>query len=120
NPGGAVAEVTETDGERALAQVYNGHGEVIERILSHDSDVVAGFDWSDRDGWGRVTGEQATLDGTVAERGFVYDPLGQLVEVNDGNGTVLEAYGYDDDGNRTATTVDGVTLHTTYDLRNRP
>ncbi len=71
-----------------------------------------------RDKLGRVSQRVETVGGVTATYTYAYDAAGRLREVRR-NGDVVEAYTYDDNGNRLTATTAGGDLTATYDDRDR-
>ena len=71
-----------------------------------------------RDAVGRIAQKSETIGGVTDNYAYAYDAAGQLVEVRK-NGTAVESYGYDANGNRTGATVAGTTITATYDAQDR-
>src|SRR6185503_19339580 len=71
-----------------------------------------------RDKLGRITQKTETVGGVADTYSYSYDLAGRLTGV-DKNGASVESYGYDDNGNRTSATVNGLTSNATYDDQDR-
>jgi RHS repeat-associated protein len=106
-----------TLGNVASTWGYNGFAEVTAIRAAFNNSTLYQVGYT-RDQLGRVSQRVETIGGVSATYDFAYDVLGRLLEVRMNN-AVVEAYTYDDNGNRlTATTVaGGVTA--TYDDRDR-
>jgi RHS repeat-associated protein len=70
------------------------------------------------DAIGRLTAKTETVAGQSHTFQYAYDSLGQLVSVSR-DGTPVEAYAYDANGNRIQSTVNGVTTGATHDAQDR-
>jgi RHS repeat-associated protein len=70
------------------------------------------------DAIGRLTAKTDTVAGVSHEFQYAYDPLGQLVSVTR-DGTPVETYVYDANGNRIQATVNGLTIDATHDAQDR-
>jgi RHS repeat-associated protein len=71
-----------------------------------------------RDGLGRVTQKQETIGGVTTLLDYGYDSRGRLASVTR-NGTLVESYAYDGNGNRIGTTVAGVARVASHDDQDR-
>jgi RHS repeat-associated protein len=70
------------------------------------------------DAVGRVTAKNETIGGVTDNYAYTYDLAGQLTTVRR-NGTTVESYVYDANGDRTAATVAGQAISATYDAQDR-
>jgi RHS repeat-associated protein len=94
-------------------RTYNEHGEPTGYLARAGGTPVLELAYT-RDGVGRMTAKTETIQGTTANYAYFYDVAGRLVRVEK-NGTAVEQYTYDANGNRTSGTVGGTTLNGTYD-----
>jgi len=92
--GGALAIAIDYDDlGRIRARSHRANGREVYRIeLAHDT-------------IGRITEKRETVPGSAAAHGYAYDADGQLVEVRR-DGTTVERYAYDANGNRTSRQVE--------------
>jgi RHS repeat-associated protein len=96
---------------------YNGFGDVTSySALAGASNLYAAS--YQRDASGRVVRKVETIEGTTSTFDYTYDLRGQLTQVTR-DGEVIEAYGYDPNGNRTSATVGGSSINPTYDDQDR-
>jgi RHS repeat-associated protein len=97
-PGASVSTISD-------AQLQLNYGrDSIARLTSRAQQVSGQHPFAisiDRDAAGRVTRREETLAGTQTIYDYTYDAAGQLVRVVH-DGTVVERYAYDLNGNRTA------------------
>lgn len=109
-PDGAVSEVT--DGTVTITLTYDDRGLVTKRV--HSVDGTAFYEVAfDHDAAGLLVERTETVDGTTRTETFDYDPDGRLTTVTR-NGSTVEQYAYDANGNRTSKTVDGAAETATY------
>jgi RHS repeat-associated protein len=106
-----------TLGVVSSALTYNGFGEVTNYSASAGGSLLysAGFS---RDVLGRIAQKTETAGGVTDTFTYTYDVAGQLTAVAE-NGTTVERYVYDTNGNRTDATVGGVDVSATYDAQDR-
>ena len=71
-----------------------------------------------RNAVGQITQRQETIGGVADTIAYAYDTMGQLVSVTR-DGTVVESYSYDANGNRLTATLSGATRSATYDAQDR-
>jgi RHS repeat-associated protein len=110
----ANGQVTGTAlGVVADERTYNEHGEPTGYRATAGGTPVLELAYT-RDGVGRITGKTETIQGVTANYAYSYDVAGRLVRVEK-NGTAVEQYTYDANGNRTSGTAGGTTLNGTYD-----
>ena len=96
---------------------YNGFGEVNAIGTAFNGGALYHVGYT-RDNLGRIAQKVETIGGVTATYDYAYDLADRLREVRM-NGAVVEAYTYDDNGNRlTATTVGG-SVNASYDTRDR-
>lgn len=96
---------------------YNGFAEVNAVRTAFNASGLYEIAYT-RDKLGRVSHKVETIGGVTATYDYRYDLAGHLVEVQL-NGTVIEAYTYDNNGNRLTATTPGGTIGATYDTRDR-
>ena len=70
------------------------------------------------DDLGHITQKMETVGGVTDTYDYDYDLRGELLEVQK-NSVVVESYDYDNNGNRTAATVNGVPIAATHDAQDR-
>ena len=110
----ANGQVTGTTlGVVADERTYNEHGEPTGYRATAGGTPVMEAAYT-RDALGRITAKTETIQGTTANYAYSYDVAGRLVRVEK-NGTTVEQYTYDANGNRTSGTAGGTTLNGTYD-----
>jgi YD repeat-containing protein len=91
-----------TDGTISVARMYSSYGEMNQNTYSVKGSPV--YDWTlTRDNTGRITQKVENLKGTAITSTYDYDKNGRLTQVKQ-NGTIVESYTYDGDGNRTLET----------------
>jgi RHS repeat-associated protein len=90
-----------SDGTLTQTRSYNGFGEITEV-----SDDTFTYTLTQRDNAGAITQKKETLNGTSITYDYTYDDRGRLTEVKK-DGTVVESYTYDSNGNRQSATVYG-------------
>ncbi len=96
---------------------YNRFGELTNGTVSVGGSPFYRHGYS-RDALGRVAQKVEEFGGVSDTFAYTYDLAGQLTAVSK-NGLVTESYGYDSNGNRTSSTVAGVTVSATYDDQDR-
>jgi len=99
-----------TDGTLTQNRSYNSYGEITEV-----SDESFTYQLTTRDHAGAITQKKETLNGTTETYDYTYDTMGRLTEVKQ-NGSTVEAYTYDNNGNRASATVNGITTTASYTL----
>ena len=82
------------DGTLTQARSYNDFGEITEV-----SDNTFTYTIIHRDNSGAITQKQESLNGTTVTYDYSYDERGRLVQVKK-DGTTVERYSYDSNGNR--------------------
>jgi RHS repeat-associated protein len=95
--GGAVSALS--DGTLTATFAYDGLGRLASRELGVGGTTKYKAELT-RDNRGRITNRAETVDGDTGTLDYSYDDNGELTQVNDG-AAVVEAYGYDRNGNRT-------------------
>ena len=95
--GGAVSTVS--DGTLNATFAYDGLGRIARRELAVGSTTQYKAELT-YDSRGRITRRVETIGAGTRTLDYGYDDNGELTQVKDG-ATVLEAYGYDRNGNRT-------------------
>jgi len=101
-------------GSVADTLIYDSFGDMTQYAVTASGTSVYSLDVS-RDAIGRITTRTETIGGTTHVFTYAYDPVGRLVEVRQ-DGTVVESYTYDANGNR-LTAFPG--LAATYDAQDR-
>ena len=102
-----------TDGTFTVTPTYTNFAEV--NALDYEISSTSKADWLlTLNDFGEITAKDDTVNGTTREYDYTYDDLGQLLTVKLG-GTTVEAYTYDENGNRKTSTVSGVARTYTYD-----
>jgi RHS repeat-associated protein len=99
------------------ATEYNEFGEEISYSSNANATPLHNVAFT-RDKLGRLTQKIETMDGITDTYTYGYDLVGRLVTVNQ-NGAQIENYAYDENGNRTSATVNGVNVSATYDTQDR-
>ena len=102
-----------TLGSATDSQSYNGFGERINYTASYSGSPRFSTQYT-RDKLGRITEKSEIVEGTANTYNYTYDTVGRLTEVQK-DSIVIEAYAYDDNGNRL--TADGI--NATYDSQDR-
>jgi RHS repeat-associated protein len=95
----------------------NAFGELTDAQVTHLSMGLYTLELT-RDKLGRIKTKAETLGGVTTTSDYSYDNRGRLKTVMT-NGTLAARYTYDANSNRTARTVDGVTVTATYDAQDR-
>lgn len=96
---------------------YSSFAEPISYRASYSGTTLYNVMYS-HDGLGRIVEKAETIGGTTTTYAYVYDQAGRLVEVRR-NGSPLEQYSYDSNGNRSSVTINGVTSSASYDAQDR-
>lgn len=99
------------------AWTYNTFAEPASYVARYGTTALYSVTYT-RDRLGRITQKLETTGGTTTTYSYGYDQSGRLVEVRQ-NGTLIEQYVYDTNGNRTSATVRGVAATGTYDNQDR-
>ncbi|MDY0402585.1 PKD domain-containing protein [Sulfurovum sp.] len=99
-----------TDGTLTQSRSYNSYGELTEL-----SDNTLTCQLPQRDDSGAITQKKEIINGVTATYDYTYDDMGRLIEVKK-DGSVTEAYTYDNNGNRLSATVNGETTTASYTL----
>jgi YD repeat-containing protein len=104
-------------GNLSTQRAHNTFGEMASETASYNSNTLYHTEYQ-RDKLGRITQKVETLEGMTTLIDYRYDVAGRLDEVKQ-DGVMVEAYSYDDNGNRfTAETASGsVIAH--YDAQDR-
>jgi RHS repeat-associated protein len=108
--GTTLGNVSTTTGYTAFAEV-----------ASHSASASGSPIFSNtftRDKLGRITQKVETIGGITSTYDYTYHTAGQLNGLSK-NSVSVEAYGYDDNGNRTSTTLAGILTSATYDNQDR-
>ncbi len=101
-----------TVGSMAIVRTFDTSGKLIQKELSIGN--VPKWSWQRMaDASGRVVSESYSGVAGTSHRTFDYDLDGRLILVRDG-AAALEAYAFDENGNRTARTLGGVAQNSTY------
>ena len=95
----------------------NAFGELTDEQVTHLSTGLYTLELT-RDKLGRIKTKAETLGGVTTTSDYSYDNRGRLKTVML-NGTLAARYTYDANSNRTARTLDGVTVTATYDAQDR-
>jgi RHS repeat-associated protein len=113
--GTALSNVTD-------AYTYNTYGELATYVAKYGTSTLYSVTYdatgAPRDALGRVVKKTETLQGTTHAFGYTYDVQGRLTDVTR-DGTAIEHYGYDLNGNRMLATVNSTTVNPTYDDQDR-
>ena len=105
------------DGTLSTVPTINGYGEI--SALEYKVGGVEKANWAlGIDDTGQIYAKTEDVSGATTSYAYEYTDLGQLEEVEK-NSTVVEEYGYDDNGNRTYQKVGGVERWLTYDDEDR-
>jgi RHS repeat-associated protein len=99
------------------AWTWDGFGDPATYIASYNGTAQLSQTYS-RDKLGRLTTLAETIGGVSSTYDYTYDSAGRLTEV-DKNGSAVETYTYDDDGNRLSFTGSGGPQLATYDVQDR-
>ena len=106
-----------TLGSATESYTYNGFGEMSAYTGQISGANQLAFTYT-RDKLGRITEKTETIEGATTTTAYVYDAIGQLVEVKQ-NGNVTATYTYDANGNRLSKTGPGLNETGTYDAQDR-
>jgi YD repeat-containing protein len=96
---------------------YNAFGELTDAQVTHPRTGLYTLGLT-RDKLGRIKTKAETPGGVTTTSDYSYDKRGRLTTVMT-NGTLTARYTYDANSNRTARTVDGVTVTATSDAQDR-
>jgi RHS repeat-associated protein len=96
---------------------YTGFAEVSSYSASTNGSAIFSNTYT-RDKLGRITQKIETIGGVTSTYDYSYSTAGQLTGVSK-DSVAVEAYGYDDNGNRTSTTLSGVLTNATFDDQDR-
>ncbi len=96
---------------------YNGFGEIASFSASANGGAVFSQSYT-RDQLGRITHKVETIGGVTTNYDYTYSLAGQLVAV-ERDSLNVESYSYDDNGNRTNATVNGIVTASTHDDQDR-
>lgn len=99
-----------SDGTLTQSRSYNSYGE-----LTQLSDNTFTYQLPQRDNGGAITRKVETINGVSVTYDYTYDDLGRLIEVKK-DGSVVEEYSYDANGNRVSATINGTTTTASYTL----
>ena len=90
------------------SRTYDGFGQIAQlSAISYGTTVYKASLTRDADG--RITQDVEDVNGATTTWGYTYDARGRLASVSE-NGSVIDSYGYDGNGNRTS--VNGQTVAT--------
>lgn len=95
----------------------NSFGELASYRAGAGTDELMDMSY-ERDALGRITQLTETVNGVTAGYSYDYDLRGRLVQVRL-NGSVVEAYTYDSQGNRLSGATGGMTRNAVYDTQDR-
>ena len=85
-------------GNLSTQRTHNTFGEMASETASYNSNTLYRTEYL-RDQLGRITQKVETLEGVTTTFNYRYDVAGRLIEVKQ-DAVVVEAYTYDDNGNR--------------------
>jgi len=104
-------------GDVSTQRAHNIFGEMASETATYNSNTLYRTEYQ-RDKLGRITQKAETVEGITTIYDYRYDVAERLVEVKQ-DGVMIEAYGYDDNGNRlTAETASGSVI-ANYDDQDR-
>jgi RHS repeat-associated protein len=106
-----------TLGSMTTSQTYNPFGELATYTARFNSDTLFHTEYT-RDALGRIIRIIETVEGVRDTLDYTYDLVGRLTDV-ERNGSVVESYEYDANGNRTSFTGPSGTVTATYDDQDR-
>ena len=104
-------------GNVGTSVAYNGFGEITSLASTANGGGVLS-DALSRDALGRLVQKTETIAGSTDTYAYSYDAVGQLTSVSK-NGTVVETYGYDGNGDRTSASTGSGNVTATYDDQDR-
>jgi RHS repeat-associated protein len=113
--GGLVTQIADTALDLDVA--YDGSGRLDSRVVAVGGEEIydeeLGYDAA-----GRLVARTEHAAGVTHEYAYAYDPAGQLLDVRR-DGTLVERYAYDGDGNRTSREAGAATETVTFDADDR-
>ncbi|MFY9263828.1 MAG: RHS repeat-associated core domain-containing protein, partial [Solirubrobacterales bacterium] len=101
----------------ATAITHTPYGEPADELTRTDTTALYRASYT-RDDLGRITTKQETRPNSTTTWAYNYDAAGRLANVTK-NAAQHAAYSYDQNGNRTSSTIDGVTTYASFDARDR-
>ncbi len=111
-----------SQGNISESWTYNTFGELATQVSTFSSSPLLSLTYDQasarRDNLGRVATRTEARGGVTTATAYTYDPLGRLYQVRY-NGTLVEQYTYDNNGNRLTGLDGGVTSTGTYDAQDR-
>ncbi|MEK8019718.1 MAG: RHS repeat-associated core domain-containing protein, partial [Candidatus Parabeggiatoa sp.] len=104
-------------GNLTTQRTHNIFGEIASETASYNSNTLYRTEYQ-RDQLGRITQKLETLEGITTTFDYRYDVAGRLVEVKQ-NGVIVEAYTYDENGNRLSADTTHGSVKGQYDAQDR-
>ncbi len=86
--------------------IFDATGNLVDYQVTNGATTLFREEGTSYDKLGRLAEKRETIDGVTTTYAYKYDAVGQLTEVRK-DGSVVESYSYDANGNRLGLTIDG-------------